>query len=285
MAQAEEFPVEKMCRVLGVSRSGYYAWRQRRRTATASSSKLKQHILNSFERSRQNYGSPRIAEDLMRQGIQTSKSSVARYMKQLSIRPKRHKKYVRTTQSKHHEPIAEDLLKRDFEASQPAQKWVSDITYLSIRERWYFLTVIIDLADRTVVGWVISDNLSAQHSSMAAYRRALGNRRPNAQTIFHSDRGVQYACQDFRRLLKEQGCQQSMSRKGNCWDNAVAESFFKTIKTECIYKHTFQSVQEARAVIFDYIDGWYNTLRIHTSLGGQSPRQAYLAMTANYHTA
>ena len=236
---------------------------------------LDQTIEQSYQESRCNYGSPRIAQDLARKGHEVSKSTVARRMKVLRIRAQRPGKYVLTTNSKHDYQVAPNLLDRDFHADQLAQKWVSDITYFRIGKRWYYLTVIIDLADRAVVGWAISDNMTAQHTTIQAFKNACMNRTPQKGMIFHSDRGVQYAAEEFVRLLDKKQCLQSMSRKGNCWDNAVAESFFKTIKTACIHKHDFVSEKHAWAHIFDYIDGWYNTQRIHSALEGKTPAEVF----------
>jgi putative transposase len=264
-----------MCNVLGVSRSGYYRWLRNRQKELDFHKDLDKKIEYSFEQSRSNYGSPRIAQDLAKSGYMVSKSTVARRMKVLKIKAKRRKKYIYTTDSKHDEPIAPNILDRDFKAKQPAQKWVSDLTYFKIGKRWFYLSIIIDLADRAVVGWSISDNMTAQHTTIDTFKKAIKNRRPQKGIIFHSDRGVQYACQDFRDLLDHNNCLQSMSRKGNCWDNAVAESFFKTIKTECIDKYEFSNQAQAYSIIFDYIDGWYNTKRIHSALGGRSPAEMF----------
>lgn len=264
-----------MCKVLVVSRSGYYKWLKRHQQEANVHQSLDFKIEQSFERSRENYGSPRIAQDLKQLGHIVSKSTIARRMKVLKIKARRKRKYVQTTNSKHDQPIAANVLDRDFKAKRPAQKWVSDLTYFRIATRWYYLSTIIDLADRAVIGWTISDNMTAQHTTIDAFNKAIKNRKPSKGMIFHSDRGVQYACQEFRSLLDNNHCVQSMSRKGNCWDNAVAESFFKTIKVECIHKHEFVSKTQAYSVIFDYIDGWYNTKRIHSALNGQSPAQAF----------
>ena len=240
---------------------------------------LDQKIQQSFTDSRRNYGSPRIAQDLARAGHEVSKSTVARRMKELKIRAKRPRKYVYTTDSKHDMPIAPNVLDRDFSAQKPAQKWVSDITYFRIAKNWYYLSVVIDLADRAVLGWTISDNMTAQHTTIQAFKKAIMNRKPTQGMIFHSDRGLQYACQDFKTLLDKHQCVQSMSRRANCWDNAVAESFFKTMKTECIHKQEFYSPEHAYSIIFDYIDGWYNTVRIHSALDGKSPAQMFSCLT------
>ena len=279
MDHATEFPIEKMCQVFGVSRSGYYRWRKHRHTGEERYHELDQQIKDAFDQSGQTYGSPRISQELNRRQVQVSESTVARRMKALKIRVKPIKKYVLTTQSKHDQAVVPNLLDRDFYAPAPAMKWVSDITYFRVNRRWYYLTVIIDLADRYVVGWTISDNMSAAATTQAAFKRAVANRPPKEELLFHSDRGVQYACDDFRVLLRNYNCKQSMSRKGNCWDNAVAESFFKTIKAECIAKHRFYSVDQAFSIIFRYIEGWYNTRRIHSSLGGLTPAKMYHKLT------
>ena len=264
-----------MCQVLGVSRSGYYRWLKNDPGKKNIYQDIDQKIARSFERSRCNYGSPRIAQDLVKSGLYISKSTVARRMKVLKIRARHRRKYVFTTDSKHDQPIAENILNRDFKTKQLAQKWVSDLTYFKINKHWYYLSIIIDLADRAVVGWSISNNMTAQYTTVDAFKKAMKNRKPKPGMIFHSDRGVQYACKDFKALLKHNKCVQSMSRKANCWDNAVAESFFKTIKTECIDKYEFTSQAQAYAVIFDYIDGWYNTKRIHSAIGGLSPAEMF----------
>ena len=279
MNHAREFPVEKMCKVFGISRSAYYCWRKDQLSGEHKHEKLDQQIKEIFAKSEQTYGSPRIAQALKQKQLEASKSTVARRMNALGIRVKTPKTYIVTTQSKHDEPIAPNRLDRDFDAQTPATKWVSDITYFRVDRRWYYLTVILDLADRSVVGWAISDNMSSAATTEAAFSRAVANRKPQKGMIFHSDRGVQYACGNFRSLLKRYQCQPSMSRKGNCWDNAVAESFFKTIKAECMAKHQFMSKQQAFSIIFRYIEGWYNTRRIHSAIGGITPAKMYQILT------
>jgi len=274
MAHTHEFPVEMMCRVMEVSSSGFYSWRQRSEPENESADELNERIKKSFEDSRETYGSPRIAEDL-----DVPKSTVARRMKALGISVKAKKRFVTTTDSDHDFAIAENLLNREFTADQPAEKWVSDITYFRVNNRWNYLTAIIDLADRAVVSWVISDNMTAEDTTIRAFKKAIQNRKPKEGLIFHSDRGSQYACHKFQQLLAVNDCIPSMSRKGNCWDNAVSESFFKTLKSECYYRRQFRCRAEAFTVTFDFIDGWYNTKRIHTTLGGMSPNQAFKAMT------
>jgi transposase InsO family protein len=284
MEHRQKFPVEKMCHLLGVSRSGFHKWFKRGATSS-SEDDLNQAISQSFEASRQTYGSPRIAQDLENKGVKTSKATIARRMQTLKISARQPKRWVLTTQSKHHHPVAPNLLDRNFEVEVPATKWVSDITYFAIAGRWAYLTIILDLADRAIVGWAISQDMSARNTTVAALQRAVNNRKPHQELVFHSDRGVQYTCDEMRQTISAIGAVQSMSRKGNCWDNAVAESFFKTIKTECIERHEFKNVRQAWSTIFDYIEGWYNTNRIHTTLKGLTVRQAYEAKMKNLYSS
>ena len=189
MNQATDFPVEKMCKVFGVSRSGYYRWRQHRSDYDHKYEQLDEQIKEVFKKSERTYGSPRIAQALNQEQVKVSKSTIARRMHALKIRVKARKRYVVTTQSKHEEPIAANILERDFSAPTPVSKWVSDITYFRVHKRWYYLTVILDLAYRAVVGWAISDNMSATATTQAAFERAIANRPPKKGLLFHSDRG------------------------------------------------------------------------------------------------
>lgn len=279
MEYRHKFSVEKMSQVLRVSRSGFYKWLSRHGEVNSQKDQLDTAIHNSYIHSRRTYGSPRIALDLKEQGIKSSKSSVARRMRQLKLAARKRKRWTRTTIANEHNPVAPNLLNRDFSALRPATKWVSDITYFSVKGKWHYLTIILDLADRAIVGWVISDDMSAEATSVAALQRAVTNRKPTEELIFHSDRGVQYTCDKMRQHIAAIGAIQSMSRKGNCWDNAVAESFFKTIKEECIDRQEFTSKAHAWSIIFDYIEGWYNTNRIHTTLKGLTVRQEYQRKT------
>jgi len=275
-AHTHEFSVVKMSKVLGVSRSGYYTWLKQGAPVEYINDDLDEVITKAFHESRQTYGSPRVTVEINKEKVVASKTTVARRMQRLGLQARKPKRFVITTQSDDDNPTADNILDRNFEAERPATKWVSDITYLEIDRQWFYLTVIVDLADRSVVGWTLADNMTAEETTLAALAKAVLNRKPEDKLLFHSDRGVQYSCGVFRDQLDSIGAIQSMSRKGNCWDNAVAESFFKTMKTECINRHRFQSYQHAWSVIFDYIDGWYNTCRIHTSLGGRTPQQAYV---------
>jgi putative transposase len=269
-----------MCKVLKVSSSGYYYWRKH----PVGARQLKQaQLLDDIRRvhtqSQYRYGSPaatvaRIADELQELGVKASRNRVARLMRKAAIRSIMYKKYrVQTTDSSHDYPIAKNLLNREFTANKPGQKWVSDITYIPTHEGWLYLTTVLDLADRKVIGWALSNNLKAVDTSVAAWRMALNNRSIESELLFHSDRGVQYACTEFRDQLKGLPVVQSMSRKGNCWDNAVAESFFKTFKSELVNHADFPTRSVARLATFEYIEGWYNRRRRHSSLKYQTPTQ------------
>lgn len=273
-----------MCLVLGVSTSGYYYWKKELK-GRIKTQELDVKIADVFKASKATYGSPRIYKALKKEGVAVSESTVYRRMRALEIRPRLKKKFKSTTDSKHDKPIAENILDRKFKVEQVGRVWVSDITYINMGDSFSYLTTVIDLADRMVVGWNVSDNMTDTDTVIAAFQKALKNRKPAAKLIFHSDRGSQYASKFFRQILAQNNCVQSMSRKGNCWDNAVAESFFKTIKVESLNRHKFTSIQQVRSVVFRYIDGWYNTKRIHTSLGNLSPREMYAKLNAKKSVA
>ncbi len=270
---ADEFSIKKMSEVFTVSRSGYYQWKNRAPLRSYNKVELDDQIKVVFAESRSTYGSPRVFEALSKKSITTSKSTVARRMRALQIRPKMKKKFKYTTDSKHNKAISPNLLNQCFEAAELGKVWVSDITYIALNQGFVYLTSVIDLADRMVVGWSLSSDMTDESTTISAFKKAIKSRPIDRGLIFHSDRGSQYASDGFRKLLKTHQCIQSMSRKGNCWDNAVAESFFKTIKVEELYHHKFESIQQVYSVVFDYIYGWYNTLRIHSTLGGKSPRE------------
>lgn len=263
--------VQKMCRVLCVSRSGYYGWKKQPQSKRQKENEqLLMEIKESHKSSRGTYGSPRITEDLQANGTKCGENRVARLMKKNGIAGKAKKKFKATTNSKHSLPVAENLLNQDFTGKKPNAVWVSDITYVPTLEGWLYLVVILDLFSRQVVGWAMSDRLTSGFVVKALYQ-AIGRRRPPSGCIFHSDRGVQYASSDFRTALKAFGFIQSMSRKGNCYDNAVAESFFHTLKTEHVYEYRYETRAEARQSIFDYIEIFYNRQRRHSALGYRSP--------------
>jgi len=273
MDYANEFPVKKMSEVFKVSRSGYYKWRQNKCINAVKASILNEQIKTVFKESKSTYGSPRIQIALQKLDVKVSASTVARRMKSLEITPKIKKRFKNTTDSNHKLAISPNLLNREFSVSELGKVWVSDITYIRVKHSFVYLTTVIDLADRMVIGWNLSNKMTDQDTTIAAFKKALRNRSILPGLIFHSDRGSQYASKEFRKILKSKKCIQSMSRKGNCWDNAVAESFFKTIKVESLYRYKFENTIEVYTAIFDYIDGWYNTKRIHSSLGGKSPRE------------
>jgi putative transposase len=266
-----------MSKILGVSKSGYYKWQQSRQMKKENRDDLHNKVKSEFNKSFGTYGSPRITQELRKKEINISKSSTARMMKVLNLQARRKKKYKNTTDSKHGFKVPENLLNRNFIIDQINKVWVSDITYIRLNNSWMYLTIIMDLADRMIVGWNLSETMLTEDTTIAAFNKASKARNLKKEDLlmFHSDRGVQYACDQFTTLLKEFNCIQSMSRKGNCWDNAVAESFFKTLKTECIDQAIFNDSKAVYSLIFRYIEGWYNTKRIHTALNGKSPLEIF----------
>lgn len=264
-----------MCKVLQVSSSSYYYWLKHPVGLREQSSQaLLLQIKRVYDKSRCRYGSPRITKELNHAGIPVSRPRVARVMKRANLRSIVRQKYrIRTTDSKHGYRVTDNHLRQDISTERLAQKWVSDLTYIKTAEGWLYLTTVIDLADRKVIGWALSESMRAAETTVAAFKMATGNRPVTAPLLFHSDRGVQYACDEFTQELHKWPVQQSMSRKGNCWDNAVAESFFKTLKTEMVYHHAFRTKAEARLVIFEYIEVWYNRKRSHSAIGCLTPCQ------------
>lgn len=259
-----------MCELFKVSRSGYYHWLGAKPSKRwLENEALLIDIKDVFESSYQTYGSPRMKVEMELLGHSASRPRVARIMRAAGLMAKRPKKFKATTDSKHNYPIAPNVLERCFKVDRANVVWVSDITYVRTYQGWLYLTVIIDLFDRKVIGWAMSNNLSAQSTIIPAWRMAVKSRPISRKLIFHSDRGIQYACTAFTNILKSyQGLViQSMSRKGNCWDNAVAESFFKTLKTERVYRHKYQLRSHAQLSIFQWIESWYNRKRRHSALG------------------
>ncbi len=263
-----------MCNVLGISSSGFYYWLSAPQAKNEKSRlELLEEIRSIYESSHRIYGSPRITAELNRRGRKISRPYVARLMKEMNIRSKIRRKFRVTTDSDHTYLVAENLLQRDFSADALSKKWVGDITYIRVNSGWLYLTTVIDLADRKVIGWSFSEDMSAENTSIAALRMAIKNRGVKEGLIFHSDRGVQYACNPFKLLLEKEGILPSMSRKGDCWDNAVAESFFKTLKCELVYHRKFSNKGMARLEVFRYIEGFYNKERRHSSLGYLTPNE------------
>ncbi|MEO6902187.1 MAG: IS3 family transposase, partial [Bacteroidia bacterium] len=230
---------------------------------------LTKEIQIVYHHSKGTYGSPRIAKELNCKGITASKKRVAKLMRKEGIQSKIRKKYKVTTDSNHKYPVAKNVLSRNFQVDELATAWVSDITYIHTNQGWLYLTIILDLADRKVIGWALSDSLKACDTVVPAWEMAIKNRAIYKPILFHSDRGVQYACDEFLIHLKaNKNVTQSMSRKGNCWDNAVAESFFKTLKVECVYHDKFATRKQAELTVFEYIETWYNRNRRHSALNG-----------------
>lgn len=259
-----------MCKVLQVSKSGYYGWLHHRPSKrTIFNHQLLKEIKRIHALSRQRYGSPRIAKELQMQGIRVSEKLVAKLMKANEIRSIIRKKHKTTTDSKHDYPVAENKLNRAFFVKERNEVWVSDLTYISTDEGWLYLTTVIDLFDRKIIGWALSSTMHTKNTTIPAFKMAAKNNhlRNNTSLIFHSDRGIQYACDEFTNELDKYGnITQSMSRKGNCWDNAVAESFFKTLKTELIYHKRYKTIAEAELEVFEYIETFYNKNRRHQHL-------------------
>jgi transposase InsO family protein len=261
-----------MCRVLQVARSGYYAWRRRAPSVTAARrTKLTEQICEVHKRNRSVYGSPRVHRDLLKADVRCSKNTVAKLMRAAGVRSKMHRRFcVRTTDSRHPHPIAPNRLNRAFCQSRPDQAWGADITYIRTAEGWLYLAVVIDLCSRKIVGWATSDSLAAE-LCVRALETAIRQRRPQQTLLHHSDRGVQYACDAYQGLLARHGLQASMSRRGNCYDNAVTESFFGTLKTELVHHERYATHAAARQSLFEYIEVFYNRQRRHSSLGYVSP--------------
>ena len=260
-----------MCRVLKVSKAGYFCWRRGSEPPRRSSDRaLSVKIKAIHEQHRQVYGSPRIHRQLRTEGVRVSRKRVERLMREAGIHVPPRRRYVVTTDSDHDQPIAANLLEQDFRAQAPDTKWVTDITYVETEEGWLYLAAIIDLFSRRVVGWSMDQRMD-RSLVLRALDMALGQRAPGKGLIHHSDRGSQYASEDYRRALIDAGITASMSRRGNCYDNAVIESFWHTLKVELVYRRHFITRAEASAAIFDYIESFYNRIRLHSSLGYLTP--------------
>lgn len=267
-----------MCEVLKVSRSSYYRWFGNGPSKRSVENSLFTDLIKEvFDLSKQTYGSPRITEELRRKGYCISKRKVAKLMRVNGWRSKLKKKFRITTDSNHPYPVCRNHLNRNFKPDELNEVWVSDITYVKTVKGWLYLTTIIDLYDRQVIGWSLSTSLYTNKTIVLAWKMAVSKRTITKPLLFHSDRGIQYASKEFRKLISSNTLvTQSMSRKANCWDNAVAESFFKTIKVELIYQRKFKSIELAKSAIFEYIEIWYNRKRIHSSLGYKTPREVEL---------
>jgi transposase InsO family protein len=269
-----EFPVGVLCDVLGVSRSGFYAWRDRPPSPTAlRRERLIEQIREAHEEARSVYGSPRVHRELKARGIVCCENTVAKLMRVHGIRSKASRRFVvRTTDSRHDRPVANNVLAREFYPDQPDTVWAADITYIPTAEGWLYLATVIDLCSRKVVGWATADHLRAE-LPVEALGMALTHRRPTGELLDHSDRGVQYASDASQSLLAAHGIEPSMSRTGNCWDNAVVESFFSTLKRELVHHEVDASHDEARRSLFESIEVFDNRKRRHSTLGYRSPAE------------
>lgn len=268
----DEYPITVMCRVLGVSRSGYYAWRKRTPSAREMANQtLWSRIKRIYDQSGGSYGSPRIQAELVDQGFQCGENRVARLMRRHGLRATAGVRFkLVTTDPNHPYPIAPNLLDQNFTAEQQDQIWLADITYIPTAEGWLYLAGVLDLYSRRIVGWAMSDSLE-RWLTLEALQMAIATRQPPAGLLHHSDRGSQYACDDYQALLTKSKMVCSMSRTGNCYDNAPMESFFGTLKTELVHQRQYRTRAEARTDIFQYLEYFYNRFRRHSALDYKSP--------------
>src|ERR671917_368005 len=273
MRRKRTSPYLSLCKVLGVSPSGYFAWRSRPASRRQREDLvLLAHVRSAFQLSNETYGSPRMTRELQDAGLAVGRRRTARLMRENGLRARQPRRFKRTTDSQHAFPVAPNLLDQDFSAERPDEKWGADISYVWTREGWLYLAVVIDLFARRVVGWAVSDRLHKE-LALAALRRALVVRRPGAGLLHHSDRGSQYCSIEYQAELRRRGVLFSMSGKGNCYDNSMVETFFKTLKSELVWRTVFQTRAEAREALARYIDGFYNPIRRHSALGFVSPAQ------------
>jgi len=268
-----EFPIFLMCRVLEVSRSGYYAWLKHPESKKDQDDKaLSLEIFEIHQESFGTYGSPRVYRELKRRGKHLGENRIARLMRKDGLRAKTKRKFKLTTDSRHHFPVAPNLLNREFTPEEPNQAWASDITYIWTAEGWLYLAVVMDLFSRAIVGWSMSERMTRE-LVINAFVMATKRRNPSSGLLHHSDRGSQYASTDYQEILAKYGAICSMSRKGNCWDNAPVESFFGTLKREHVFHNRYSHRAQARQSIFLYIEQFYNRKRIHSALGYRTPSE------------
>lgn len=277
-----EYAVKRICRVIEISVSGYYKWVN----GAIVIRKVKDRILlvkikEVFEKSYETYGSPKITRKLKERNIRTSKNRVARLMRENNLKSIVKQKFKATTNSNHNLPVAENILKQNFKTSKPNEVWTSDITYIWTQEGWLYLAIVLDIFTRQIVGWKVGRTLSKE-LVVEAISKAIKAKRPLGSLIFHSDQGVQYASLKVRQLLKQNNFTQSMSNRGNCYDNAITETFFRSLKTEFVFHYNFKTRIEAELVLFKYIELFYNRERIHSSLNYLTPMQ-YETMYYNYN--
>ena len=276
----DTFPVARMCRSIGVSRSGYCQWRNRPSSERAiANAVLDVHVASIHAQSKRTYGRPRIVEHLQNEGQVVGHERIRQSLLRQGLSPVYKRPYRVTTDSEHDKPVAPNVLKRRFDGWQPNQAWVADISYIHTRQGWLYLAIVLDLATRKIVGWSMSERIKARlvcDALTMAYQHA----RPDVGLIMHTDRGSQYASKKYRKLITAYGMTASMSRKANCWDNAVAESFFKTLKVERVYRQTYATRDHARIDIVNWMEGFYNRYRLHSSIGFQSPVDAEARLMA-----
>lgn len=275
--QRDVHALSTLCRVMGVSRSGYHDWRNRHErggggTRRRRRCEIDRLVRECFERQNGRYGAPRVTRELARQGHAFNRKTVAESLRRQGLRAKARKRFRATTNSAHSFPVSPDLLQQDFTAAAPNEKWVQDITYLWSDEGWSYLAVVIDLYSRRVVGWSLDSRMTVE-LVLDAMQMALGSRGNPSGTIVHSDRGSQYCAKDFQRLLQEAGMRSSMSRRGCCYDNACAESFFHSLKVEAIHGERVNTRADLQKRVFEYIELDYNQTRLHSSLGYVSPSE------------
>jgi putative transposase len=276
----DQFSVTRMCRQLDVSRTGYCQWRKREPCERAmANAVLDAQVAAIHEGSKRSYGRPRIVRGLHDCGIHVSQERVRNSLNRQGLRAVYRRRYRVTTNSEHHQPIAANVLDRRFDGWQLNQAWVGDITYVETGEGWLYLACVMDLASRRIIGWSMSDRIKTDLVSQAL-RSAYGLRKPPAGLIMHTDRGCQYASVSHRKLIKDYEMVQSMSRRANCWDNAAMESFFKTLKVERVHRMRYESRAQAKLDIVDWIEGFYNRKRIHSSIGFMTPVGAESRLTA-----
>ncbi len=269
--QKKAWPINLMCGMLGVSRSGYYDWASRDLSQhRRSTQELDSRIPAIFAEHQQRYGAPRITKTLHQEGRLCSENRIARRMRALNLRAIQAKKFKVTTDSQHSNPVAPDLLKQDFGAARPNQKWTTDITYVWTKEGWLYLAVVMDLYSRAIVGWSMNQRMT-QHLVCDALTMALFRRHFPKGTILHSDRGSQYCSTRYQQLLRINGLRCSMGHKANCYDNAVTESFFHTLKVELVHREQYTTRRRAKVSIFEYIEIYYNRQRRHSAIGHQIP--------------
>jgi putative transposase len=279
------YPLQALCAVLQVSDSGFAAWRESEGpTKWLSDSKLLQLIREIHEETKAAYGSPRIYLELKGRGIPVSQRRVERLMRENGLRGRHKRRFKATTDSKHTLPVAPNRLDQNFETERPDQAWTADITYVATGEGWLYLAVVLDLYTRQIVGWAMRERMT-KDLVIDALHMAWFRRRPQPGLIHHSDRGSQYCSHDFQKQLTEYGMLASMSRKGNCWDNAPSESFFNSLKNERVHGARYETRDAARADVFEYIEVFYNRVRRHTSLGGVSPVSFYETWLSRRSTA